>query len=173
MPATTTQGLALPYPLQTDPVANGAADIEALAKKIDLEVPHGRIAFSAKPSDQGGFGAGALDTGIPAVVVPAGLPAGRFYTVAFNLGIVQTTAPGANAALINSLRAGSAGGTVVESWFDPFVDNTSVNGRYLRGQTSPLALTPGTGYVLTTQTDGIGRYTIKGGVSWLALYDVT
>jgi hypothetical protein len=39
MPTTTTIG-TLPYPLPTDPVANGAGDIEALAKTLDPKLNH-------------------------------------------------------------------------------------------------------------------------------------
>jgi len=134
-------------------------------------LPRGQLTKATKVSDQGGFGAGELDIGV-VVTVPA-TPTGRTHTIAFAVRIVQTTAPPADSIVYVNVRTGSAAGALVESFPFPFVANASVNGRTLAGEIVPTALTPGQGYSLTIGSDGTGRFTVRGGVSWAALYDVT
>lgn len=134
-------------------------------------LPRGVLARVTKGTDQGGFGASELATGL-AVTVPATPASGRLHTVRIALQVVQTTPPPAGTVIYSSLRLGSAAGASAGTLAWPFVDNASVNGRTLSGEFYPTGLTAGATYVVTTGSDGAGRYTVKG-ASWAVLDDVT
>lgn len=63
MPATTTN-LKLPYPLPTDPIADGANQIKALAEVLDMQVKPLKIKIMQKRVDFGvssGYHAGEIE----------------------------------------------------------------------------------------------------------------
>ena len=94
MPATTTQGF--PYPLPTDPIADGADAIKALAQKIDDIV--------------GTFAAGTIaiqGTGATSASAPITFPAGRFTVAPV---VVATVTVGAVASVTAVTAAGATVG---------------------------------------------------------------
>lgn len=151
-----------------DPMDLSVIDMQAALGIATL--PQGLLTRVTKGADQGGFGAGEVDVGMPFVCPPPG--ATRNHQIVFALKIIQTTAPSANSIIFVNVRAGSVAGAVVDSFVFPFVDNASSNGRTLGGEMNPTGLASGQTYVVTTGTDGSGRYTVRG-ISWVSLYDVT
>ena len=106
------------------------------------------------------------------MTVPA-QPTSRLHEVTFGIRIAQTTPPPSNSVIYVSLRQGTtAAGTLVNTTYFPFVDNTTIYGHDLIATFYPTGLVPGATYCLTTGGDSAGRWTVKTG-SWIALYDVT
>ena len=134
-------------------------------------LPRGQLALNTKASDEGGFG--STTYGISGLGFSTPSKTGRISQGMSNVRVVVTTA-GANDTVISfSLHPGSIANGAVASWLFGFPQNPTAYGMDFLLTTPPLGLAVSTGYVLSTSTNGLGRYTVKGGTSWSALYDVT